>query len=125
VLRVFRSQSYLTGLSDDAALLDETLCLVERVRIEQELHCGDGGYVVDSMTLLLDEGLGFRAGVDQRTAALVPLLDGSRPLRESIDVAVSALALGPEDRQVFTRGALGVVREMLELGFVVQMEARI
>lgn len=125
VMRVFRSQSYLSGLSDDAALLDETLCVVERVRIEQELHCRDGGYVVDSMTLLLDEGLGFRAAVDQRTAALVPLLDGSRPLRQSIDVAASALALGPEDRQVFTRGALGVVREMLELGFVVRVEARI
>jgi methylase of polypeptide subunit release factors len=118
VQRVFRSQSYLSGLSDDSALLDETLCLVERVRVEQELHCRDGGYVVDSMTLVLDEGLGFRAGVDQRTAALVPLLDGSRPLRESIDAVARTLALDLGDRDAFTRGALGVVREMLELGFL-------
>jgi methylase of polypeptide subunit release factors len=121
VQRVFRSQSYLSGLSDDAALLDETLCLVERVRIEQELHFHDGGYVVDSMTLLLDEGLGFRAGLDQRTAALVPLLDGSRPLQQSIDAAAETLALGPDDRETFSRGALGVAREMLELGFLVRL----
>jgi methylase of polypeptide subunit release factors len=122
VQRVFRNQSYLSGLSDDDALLDETLRLVESARIEQELHCRDGGYVVDSMTLALDEGLGFRAGVDQRTAALVPLLDGDRPLRQSIDAAANAFAFGSEDREAFTRGALGVVREMLELGFVVRAE---
>jgi protein-L-isoaspartate O-methyltransferase len=121
VQRVFRSQTYLSGLADDAALLDETLCLVERARIEQELHCGDGGYVVDSMTLALDEGLGFRAGVDQRTAALVPLLDGGRSLRQSIEAAAKGLGLGPNDREAFTRGALGVVREMLELGFVMRV----
>ena len=122
VQRVFGSQSYLSDLSDDAALLEETLCLVPLVRIEQELHCDDGGYVVDSMTLVLDEGLGFRAGVDQRTATLVPLLDGNRPLRQSIDAAARTLTLDPGDREAFTRGALGVVREMLELGFLVRVE---
>jgi protein-L-isoaspartate O-methyltransferase len=124
VQRVFRSQSYLSGLTDDSALLDETLSLVERARIEQELHCHDGGYIVDSMTLVLDEGLGFRAGVDQRAASIVPLLDGSRPLRQTIDAAADGLGLESEDREAFTRGALGVVREMLELGFVVRAEAR-
>lgn len=119
VQRVFRSQRYLTDLTDDAALLDETLRLVQRARIEQELHCRDGGYVVDAMTLVLDEGLGFRAGLDQRTAALVPLLDGTRTLRQAIDAAAKALALARDDREAFTRGALAVVREMLELGFVV------
>jgi methylase of polypeptide subunit release factors len=122
VQRVLRSQSYLSELADDAALLDERLHLVERARIEQELHCRDGGYVVDSMTLVLDEGLGFRAGLDQRTAVLVPLLDGTHPVRESIDAAANGLALGPDDREAFTRGALGVVREMLELGFLVRVE---
>jgi methylase of polypeptide subunit release factors len=124
VQRVFRSQSYLSGLTDDSALLDETLSLVERVRIEQELHSREGGYVVDSMTLVLDEGLGFRAGVDQRTAALVPLLDGSGPLQQTIDATADGLGLESDDREAFTRGALGVVREMLELGFVVRAEAR-
>ena len=125
IQRVFRSQAYLSDLPDDAALLDEKFRLVDRARVEQELHCSDGGYVVDSMTLVLDEGLGFRAGLDQRTAAIVPLLDGRRALRESIDAAATALGLGPDDREAFTAGALGVVREMLELGFVVRVDAPI
>jgi SAM-dependent methyltransferase len=120
VLRVFESRDYLSGLEDETALLDERLTLVDTVRIEQGLHCRDGGFVVDSMTLVLDEGLGFRAGIDQRTAVLVPLLDGARPLRESIDAAAEVLALRDDDVETFTRGAIAVVREMLELGFVVR-----
>jgi methylase of polypeptide subunit release factors len=123
VKRVFESQAYLSELSDDALLLDETFRLVEPVRIEQELECRDGGYVVQAMTLVLDDGLGFRAGVDQRTAALVPLLDGSASLSRSIDAAAQTLALDGEDLDAFRRGAVAVVREMLELGFVVRMSA--
>lgn len=119
VKRVFENRAYLSDLSDDAPLLDETFRLVEQVRIEQELECRDGGYVVQAMTLVLDDGLGFRAGVDQRTAALVPLLDGSSSLCRSIDAAAQNLALDGEDLDAFRRGAVAVVREMLELGFVV------
>jgi methylase of polypeptide subunit release factors len=123
VERVFRNQRFLRGLEDDTVLLDERLRLVDHVRVEQELHCRDGGYVVDSMMLALDEGLGFRAGVDQRTAALVPFLDGNRSLREAIDAATGALGLGRRDAETFTRGASAVVREMIELGFVVNVDA--
>ena len=121
--RVFRNQSFLRRLDDDAALLGKTLRLVDHTRIEQELHCHDGGYVVDSMTLVLDEGFGFRAGMDQRTAALVPFLDGTRPLRQAIDTAATALGVRDRDAEVFTRGAVTVVRELLELGFVVSVES--
>jgi hypothetical protein len=71
------------------------------------------------MTLVLDEGLGFRAGMDQRTAALVPLLDGTRSLGAAIDLAADTLGFDGADREAFTWGAVDVVREMLELGFVV------
>jgi methylase of polypeptide subunit release factors len=122
VRRVFRSQSYLSELADDETMLDDTLCLVEQVQVEQELRCQSGGYVVESMTMVLDEGLGFRAAMDQRTATLVPLLDGTRPLRESIEAAARVQALRDDDLDAFTRGALAVVREMLELGFVVRAD---
>ena len=79
---------------------------------------GDGGYVVESMTLVLDEGLGFRAGIDQNTASLVPFLDGSRTLREAIDRAAQARGIESEDLPAFTRGAVALVRTMLELGFL-------
>jgi methylase of polypeptide subunit release factors len=119
VERVFENQRLLIDL-DDTALLDQRLRLVESTRIEQELHSRDGGYVVDAMTLVLDEGLGFRAGMDQRTAALVPFLDGTRSLRAAIEAAADTLALDGDDREAFGRGAVAVVHEMLELGFAVR-----
>jgi methylase of polypeptide subunit release factors len=121
VERVFRNQLFLSSVQEDSTLLDETFRLVERTRIEQELHAGDGGYVVESMMLVLDDGLGFRAAMDQRTAALVPFLDGTRSLGESIVAAASTLGLADPDTETFERGALAVVREMLELGFVIRV----
>ena len=123
VERVFSNQRLLIDL-DDEALLGQRLRLVERTRIEQELHCGDGGYVVDAMTLALEEGLGFRAGMDQRTAALVPFLDGTHSLGAAIDAAADTLGLERDDRDAFAQGAVAVVREMLELGFVAAVPSR-
>jgi hypothetical protein len=45
-------------------------------------------------------------------------------LQQTIDAAADGLGLESDDREAFTRGALGVVREMLALGFVVRAEAR-
>ena len=118
VERIFCNQRLLSNL-DDTTILEQRPRLVESTRIEQELHSYDGGYVVDAMTLVLDEGLGFRAGMDQRTAALVPLLDGTRSLGAAIDLAADTLGFDGADREAFTWGAVDVVREMLELGFVV------
>jgi protein-L-isoaspartate O-methyltransferase len=118
VLRVFDAHDHLAGLEAEAALLDEVLALAEGVRIEQELSCRDGGYVVESMTMVLDEGLGFRAGVDQNTASLLPLLNGKLSLRDAIVAAAESRGLGESDREAFTAGALGVARSMYELGFL-------
>jgi len=122
VLRVFSAHDHLAELTDDTALLEETFCLAERVRIEQNLACRAGGYVVEAMTVLLDEGLGFRAGIDQNTASLLPLLDGSRSLGEAIEVASRARAIDAADAQAFKEGALGVARTMFELGFLTRSE---
>lgn len=92
--------------------------VVDSVRVEQELAFGDGGYVVESMTLVLDEGLGFRADIDQNTASLVPFLDGTRTLRQAIDDAAHARGVDREDLQAFASGALALVKTMLELGFL-------
>jgi methylase of polypeptide subunit release factors len=123
VIRVFNAHDHLAELADETALLDETFSLAERVRIEQDLSCRDGGYVVEAMTVLLDEGLGFRASVDQNTASLLPLLDGTRPLREAIEAAARSRALDEPDTQAFTTGAVGVTRTMFELGFLTRSEA--
>ena len=118
VLRVFAAHDYLSELDDESRLLDEPVRLVDTVRVEQELVCRDGGYVVESMTLVLEEGLGFRAGVDQNAASLIPLLDGRRPLREAIARAARSRGLDDADAQAFSSGALGIVRTMLELGLL-------
>jgi hypothetical protein len=117
VRRVFDNQTYLSCISDNTPLLNQRLQLADHLRIEQDLHCHQGGYLVDAMTLVLDEGLGFRARLDQKTAALIPLLDVARTLSETIDAAATVLALEPDEREAFTFGALAVIREMLELGF--------
>jgi methylase of polypeptide subunit release factors len=122
VLRVFDAHDHLTGLADEEALLDESPRVVDRLRVEQELTFGDGGYVVESMTLVLDEGFGFRAGIDQNTASLVPFLDGTRTLRQAIDDAAHARGVDREDIQAFTSGALALVKTMLELGFLSRTE---
>ena len=118
VLRVFDAHDYLTALTDDDALLDESPRVADRVQVEQELSIAAGGYVVESMTLLLDEGLGFRAGIDQNTASLVPFLDGSRTLRDAIESAARVRGVDADDLPTFTRGALELVKTMLELGFL-------
>jgi hypothetical protein len=118
VLRVFDARDYLAALTDDDALLDESPRVVDRVRVEQELSFGNGGYVVESMTLVLDEGLDFRAGIDQNTASLVPFLDGTRTLRAAIDNAARTRGVDADDLPAFTRGAIELVKTMLELGFL-------
>jgi hypothetical protein len=118
VLRVFESNAYLEELDDYAALLDESPRVTGQVRAEQDLSFGEGGYVVESMTLVLDEGLGFRAAIDQNTASLLPFLDGSRTLRQAIEHAAGSRGVDSEDREAFTAGALTLVRTMLELGFL-------
>lgn len=123
VLRVFDAHDYLTGLADERALLDERPRVVERVRVEQELTVRDGGYVVESMTVVLDEGFGFRAAIDQNTATLVPFLDGRRTLRQAIEDAARARGIDSEDLQAFTSGALALVKTMLELGFLSRTES--
>ena len=89
-----------------------------RTRAEQELAFGDGGYVVESMTVVLDEGLGFRAGIDQNTASLLPFLDGSRTLRDAIELAAVSRGVDENDLAAFRAGALEIARTMLELGFL-------
>jgi Methyltransferase small domain len=118
VLRVFDAHDFLTGLDDEEALLDETPRVVPNVHVEQELSIGTGGYIVESMTLVLDEGFGFRAGIDQNTASLIPFLDGLTTLRRAIDQAARARGVDDEDVRAFRSGALALAKTMLELGFL-------
>jgi hypothetical protein len=119
VLRVFATQDYLHGLADLRELLDARFALVERVRVEQTLAIREGEAELRGIVLSLDEGLGFRTGLDVHTAELLPLLDGGRTLREILAERARAMALGAADAADFEQAALPVVRRLLELGVVV------
>ena len=122
VLRVFETQNYLEAFEDDHELLDGRFAYVERHRLEQTLACRDGRAEVQSIVFSLEEGLGFRTGLDVHTAELVPLLDGRRSLRDVLAQRAAAMALGDEDVKRFEEAALPAVRRLLELGFVVRAD---
>jgi methyltransferase family protein len=110
ILRVFRTQDYLESLDDDRRLLDETFELVEQHHLEETRRRAE----LEGTVLSLDEGLGFRTALDAHTAELVPLLDGTRPLRD----VLAQLAGG--EAESFESAALPAVRRLLELGFLVR-----
>jgi methylase of polypeptide subunit release factors len=116
-LRVFAAQDFLAN-TDERALLDARFVLADAHRLEQTLVHRDGAYVVESQTLELDEGLGFQAGLDRHTAALLPHFGPHRPLHEVLTLAASSLELTESEREQFTTAGLPVVRRLLELGFL-------
>jgi len=121
--RVFDTVDYLAAVPSDKALLEERFELVDAHRLEQELHCRDGRFEVRSQTLVLTEGLAFRAGLDRSTTMLLPHFGDGRRLADVLAAAAADLEIGIEDREGFTMAALPVVRRLLELGFLVRTEA--
>ena len=119
-LRVFAAHDYLQELAGDERLLDERFALAPAHRLEQVLSCRDGTFFVEAQTLALEEGLGFTAGVDRYTAALLPHFDGERPLRDVLARAATALEVDEDEGARFAAAALPVVRRLLELGFLIR-----
>ncbi len=119
-LRVFAAEDYLTTLPDESALLNGCFELVDTHRLEQELVCRDGRFDVESQTLVLTDGLAFRARLDRSTAMLLPHFHAGRRLAEVLAVAASDLAVEDEDRERFAVAGLAVARRLLELGFLVR-----
>jgi hypothetical protein len=119
-LRVFAAEDLLAALPDASALLEERFELVAAHRLEQELACREGRFDVESQTLVLTEGLAFRAGIDRATAMLLPHFGPDRRLTDVLAAAASDLEVEAGDRERYTIAALSVVRRLLELGFLVR-----
>jgi Methyltransferase small domain len=117
-LRVFAAQDLLGRLRDERELLDERFTLAESHRLEQTLTSSADGFVVQSQVLRLDEGFGFRVGVDRYTAALLPHFNGQAALVDVLARASVGVELGEDEREQFAAAALPVVRRLLELGFL-------
>ena len=106
ILRVFAAQDRLSALANESDLLGDRFSLAERTRLEQSVVLRDGAWAVDSIVLTLQEGLGFRVGIDANTSQLLTQLDGRRTLAEVAGPVATA--------------ALPVVRSLYESGFLVR-----
>jgi SAM-dependent methyltransferase len=117
VLRLFDAQDYLRALPDDRALLDAKLALVGDHRLRREITFRDGEEVIERQILTLEEGFGFRVGIDTYTAELLSHFDGHRPLGEILGIVARDMPR-EVDRAEFRAGALHVVRRLIEAAFL-------
>jgi hypothetical protein len=113
VQRLVDAQDRLAALGDDRALLDESLALVPSHRLDQTVVLRGGDEEVEASLLRLLDGLRFQVQVDGPTTRVLSLLDGERTLR---DVLEEASALEPG---LTVDAALGGIRQLVELGFLV------
>lgn len=116
ILRVFAAHDLLAGTADGERLLDERLRVVPKATVEQRVRFAEGKPLVEGMTLTLDEGVGFGAGVDAQVLYLLTQLDGTRTLREAL--AEGAAHAGVTDVEGFALAGLPAARRMFELGFL-------
>ena len=97
-------------MAGQEALLARRLAVAPAARFEQVVSPSDGWSVVGA-ALTLEEGLGFRADVDEPTLRLLRALDGSSSARDAVVTSLGEEAL-PR--------AAELLRGMLETGFLVQ-----
>jgi len=122
ILRVFAAHDLLAGNGGER-LLDERVRVVPKAVLEQRVRFHDGEPRIEQMSLTLEEGVGFQAGLDAGVMHLLTRLDGSRTLREAL--AEGARREGVDDTEAYARAGLPAARRMFELGFlerVVQSE---
>lgn len=106
LLRMFAGVDLAAAGAD--SLLAQRLAVAPAVRFEQAVSPSEGWTVV-SAALQLEEGLGFRADIDEPTLRLLRALDGSRTAREAVTSAL--------DENALPRAA-ELLRGLLETGFV-------
>ena len=107
LLRMFAGVDAATAGED--AVLGLRLVPAAATRFEQVVAPSEGWSVVRS-ALQLEEGLGFRADVDEPTLRLLRALDGAGTAREAVTASLGEDAL-PR--------AAALLRGMLETGFLV------
>ena len=106
LLRMFSGVDVTVSGAD--ALLDSHLAFAEAASFEQVVSPSEGWTVVGA-SLSLEEGLGFRADIDEPTLHLLRALDGTRTARDAVVATVGEEGL-PR--------AAELLRGMLETGFL-------
>jgi len=114
ILRVFAAGDFLAA-AGERDLLGQRLALAPEAHLGQQIVLRDREWTVEEIELVLQGGLGFRAGLDQATASLLASLDGRRTLGE---VAAELARVQGASRESVAQAALPVAREMLAAGFL-------
>jgi methylase of polypeptide subunit release factors len=116
ILRIFAAQDLLAASDDEDLLLGERIRVTAKATVEQRVRFPGGSPRIEEMSLTLDEGVGFQAGLDAKVLLLLTLLDGTRTLREALVEA--AKRDGASDTERYVRAGLPVARRLFELGFL-------
>ena len=77
ILRVFAAEDFLAG---DPPLDGERLALARHARLRQQASWTGGEWTTEDLSVVLEEGLGFRASLDPGAASMLAALDGRRTL---------------------------------------------
>jgi methylase of polypeptide subunit release factors len=115
IQRVFAAHDLLSG-SGGERLLDERVRVVPTAVLEQKVRFRESEPTVEHMTLKMDEGIGFQAGMDAQVLHLLTHLDGRRTLREAL--AEGAKRDNVADVERYLQAGLPAARRMFELGFL-------
>jgi hypothetical protein len=122
IRRVFAAQNFLADLTDERSLLDLRFELAPHDLLEQRVVLRQENWVVEAITLALEEGLGFRAEIDRHTVRVLASLDGRRTLHELVDGLATSIDADANDREQLVNGILPLFRAMLALGYLAQGE---
>jgi hypothetical protein len=113
VRRLFAARDFL---DHGSPLLERPYAFVPESRLEQHLTPGEGGWQGSETAIVLDEGLGFRVGLDGNATRLVAAIGSGRPLGVLLDDIAAELGVAAE---VIHPGGVELVRRLVELGFLV------
>jgi len=112
VERVFAAHAQLARLGRDG-LLDSTLVLAPKVRVDQILEPGEDE---PEMRLVLEEGTHVEYEVDPDVSEVVKVLNGQRTLGRAIDRVVRIFELDKREAAELRRDTLDEAEDLLELG---------
>ena len=102
------------------AVVQERFVVAADVELQQRLGQETGRWTVRAAELRLEGGLGFTAGLDEYSTTVVTGLDPARPLGATLSETAGALDV---DEAEFAAAGAALIRQLLELGFVVPAAA--
>jgi methylase of polypeptide subunit release factors len=118
--RAFASRARLARLGGREALLDATIVLAPKVRVDEVLEPGADE---PDMRLALEEGTHVEYDLDPDVAEVVKVLDGQRTLGRAIDRVVRIFELDRREAAVLRRDTLDEAEDLLALGLAELQEA--